>query len=367
MVARSDVKRAAEELRSWAERVGVFSQGRSSRPMPSLDVAAAGGMFAAGAVETFVAKPITAVGFAAPKHAEPTLYVYTRRKLTRAEEASLSADLRSDIPVAFRVAQPLSVTTPSAASRTPVVTRESRLCCGSSISIGNTREAGTLGALLRSPEGTVFGLSCNHVVGGCSNARRDVPIVSPGILDVGAGAPLPRFVGLHRRALPFVQGDPVAVPGYRDNQDAAIFEIADPASVTSWQGEAFDTPAMVAEPEEDSPVEKVGRTTGHTFGTIESRLVGPLRVDYDMIVHHSAEENISFRGTVYFEPVYLVRGSGGSFALAGDSGSIVVRREGAADPTAAVGLVIGGRGEETYMVPLKPILTALGLDLASGH
>ncbi len=243
-----------------------------------------------------------------------------------------------------------------------------RLCCGSSISVGNAREAGTLGALLGDERGAIFGLSCNHVTGGCSNARIDMPIVAPGILDVGAGAPDPRTIGLHRRALPFVQGDPSSVPGYRDNADAAIFKVIDPDRVTSWQGEEYDTPSQVADPEEDAPVEKVGRTTRRTKGFIESRLIGPQRVDYNLTVYHSAEENVTFKGTVFFEPVYILRGNSSSFAIEGDSGSLVVHREDGHDPAAAVGLVIGGHGnEETYMIPLKPLLDKLGLTLVSGH
>jgi hypothetical protein len=246
--------------------------------------------------------------------------------------------------------------------------RGDRLTCGSSISIGNAREAGTLGALLRDGKGKVYGLSCNHVTGGCSNARVDVPIVAPGILDVGAGAPNPRTIGLHKRTVQFIQGDPSSVPNYADNADSAVFEILDADRVTSWQGDEYDTPAAVAEPDEDAPVEEVGRTTRHTKGFIESRLVGAQRIDYNLTVYHSAEENITFRGTVFFEPVYILRGLGGTFATEGDSGAVVVHREQGKAPSAAVGMVIGGRGnEETYMIPLKSVLEKLGLKLISGH
>jgi hypothetical protein len=325
MANRQQVIRKAIELRQWAELSGVFSQGRSARPTPQLDLLGAGAMFSAAAVETFLSKPITAIGYAASARQEPRVFIYTRRKLTRVEEKKLS-DNGVEAPVEFRVAQPFSVVTPSTAARFPAMFHGDRLTCGSSISIGNAREAGTLGALLRDGKGKVYGLSCNHVTGGCSNARVDVPIVAPGILDVGAGAPSPRTIGLHRRALQFIQGDPSSVPNYLDNTDSAVFEILDGDRVSSWQGEEYDTPAVVADPEEDAPVEKVGRTTRHTKGFIESRLVGPQRIDYNLTVYHSAEENITFRGTVYFEPVYILRGLGGIFAIEGDSGAIVASK-----------------------------------------
>lgn len=361
-----DARQAAEAIRTWAEQAGVFSQGRSAPVMPASTLLAAG-MFSTRAAGIFASKPITAVGFNRSRRREPRVYVYTRRRLTASEVQALR-DNGLPGPVEFRVAAPFSVTTPAMATRTPLFLRGKRIACGSSVSVGNAREAGTLGAILEAADGALFGLSCNHVTGGCSNARVETPIVTPGILDVGAGLPLPQTVGLHHRALPFVPGDPTSVDAHRANLDAAIFRIVRPNLVSSWQGTAYDTPSASEEPEEDAPVEKVGRSTGHTRGFIESQLVGPLRIDYDTVVHHSAEESVAFRGTVHFEPAYVLRGPTSGFAREGDSGSLVVHRpDPDAPPTAAVGLVIGGRGAETtYMLPLRPVLDALGLRLASG-
>lgn len=368
MTVHEDVAAEAWRLRRWAEAAGVFGQGRSATPGPAPDPMRADAMFGAGAARAFVGKPITAVGFAASEREGPRLFVYTRRRLTKAEEAALSSNDLS-VPVVFRVAQPFGVTGPSEAASFPTMFRKGRLTCGSSISIGNSREAGTLGTILRDGNGELFGLSCNHVSGGCSNARVTAPIVSPGILDVGPGAPDVRTVGHHHRSLPFLQGDPSVVQRIADNTDAAVFKLLHPDGHTSWQGEAYDTPSVVEAPREDDPVEKVGRTTHHTRGIIESQLVGSYRIDYQATVYHSAEESIAFRGTVSFEPLFLIRGVAGTFATDGDSGALVVRREpGDAAPRSAVGIVIGGRGtQETYMLPLEPILDALGMSLVSGH
>lgn len=365
MSDRDRVIGEALALRAWAEATGVFGQARIAPPR--LDGTAAGSVFAAEAAAALVAKPITAVGIAASGRREPRIFVYTRRRLTLGEQKRLR-DNAFATPLEFRVARPFAVTTPTVAARPPIATGDDRLPCGSSIGVGNAREAGTLGALLADRDGTLFGLSCNHVTGGCSNARPGLPIVAPGILDVGADAPWPRTIGLHVRALPLVPGDPSAVAGHRDNTDAACFRILEPDRVSSRQGDAYDTPSLAAEPEEDATVEKVGRTTGTTRGIVESRLVGPQRIDYDVVVHHSAEEDVAFRGSVHFEPIYLVRGLDGGFAAAGDSGALVVAREPDRPPSAAVGLVIGGRGgEETWMVPLPPLIARLGLTLVSGH
>ncbi|NTG76139.1 hypothetical protein G6M02_22685 [Agrobacterium rhizogenes] len=364
MTARSD----AIHLRQWAEASGVFSQGRSAGTQDLRERLGAGEMFSASAELALTRKPITAIGFASPKKKEPKVFIYTRRKLTAVEMRSMRESNPVKAKLEFRVAQPFSVTSPTSVAALPLGIRNNRITCGSSISVGNNREAGTLGALLRDKDNALYGLSCNHVTGGCSNARIGLPIVAPGILDVGAGAPDPRTIGQYARALQFIPGDPSAITGFKDNFDAAIFKITDPASHNSFQGNVYDTPSILGDPEEDARVQKVGRTTGHTLGIIESQLVGSQRIDYKMTAYHSAEENSSFQGSVFFEPVFIVRGTAASFAAEGDSGALVVTRPTDGDP-AAVGIVIGGdrANDVTYMLPLKPILDALRLELVSGY
>jgi hypothetical protein len=355
-------------LRRWAEQSGVFSQGRTAQTATQTDPLSSNDMFAGSAGRAFVSKPITAVGFAASGRREPRVFVYTRRNLTKAEKKKLEDENKLGLPIEFRVALPFGVTGPTTAARFPTMFKEGRLTCGTSISVGNDREAGTLGALLKDDSGALFGLSCNHVTGRCSNSRVELPIVAPGILDVGAGVPYPRTIGFHDKALQFIQGDPTTVANFAGNIDAAIFKIRSAAEVSSLQGDQYDTPSVVGDPEEDMPIEKVGRTTGHTSGIIESQVSGPLRVDYKATAYHSAEEDTTFQGSVFFEPVFTLHGIGGPFAQPGDSGALVISREDKQRPV-AVGLIIGGRpGEEvTYMVPLRPIIEKFGLTLVSGH
>ncbi len=366
MSTTADARAEAVALRRWAEAAGVFAQGRAPRTVPT-EPFGPEAMFSAAGVAALAAKPITAIGVAASGRAPPRLVVYTRRRLTRLERRALT-DNGLATPIDFRVAAAFGLGGPAVAARLPARRPDGRLPCGGSIGVGNAREAGTLGALLTDTSGTLHGLSCNHVTGGCSNARLGLPVVAPGILDVAADAAPPRTLGFHARALPLVPGDPSSVALWRENTDAAVFRIADPAAVSSRQGDAFDTPTAVAAPEEDAPVAKVGRSTGLTTGIVESRIVGPQRIDYAATVHHSAEESIVFRGAVFFEPVYVVRGGPEGFAAEGDSGALVVECDAAGVPIAAVGLVIGGRtGEETLIVPLAPILDRLGMRLVGGH
>lgn len=192
--------------------------------------------------------------------------------------------------------------------------------------------------------------------------------MAPGIKDVRAGLPNPRTIGHHHRSLALVQGDPSAVDASR-NRDAAAFRILDLEAISSSQGGHHDTPGLVADPIEDALVEKVGRTTGLTRGFIESEIVGPFAVSYKTTIFHSAEEETPFAGQVFFEPVFVVRNErGGPFALSGDSGALVTTVPDAGNQRAAVGIVFSGRGsDESYMLPLKPVLDDLGMTIVSGH
>jgi hypothetical protein len=366
---RDAARQQALRVRRWAETAGVFAQGGNAPP--GLLAANTGGQpFGAGAVGTFQTKPITAVGSAASAARGPRLVLYTRRRLLKAERERLVADSGLELPVEFRVAQPFNIGGALPSALHGVALLNGRVACGSSISVGNVREAGTMGALLRGPDGALFGLSCNHVVAGCSSARSGTPIVAPGILDVAAGAPHPRTLGTQERALPFVAGDPAAIANHRDNLDAAVFRLGDPDAVTSFQGGHYDTPGEAGDlvEDDDATVRKVGRSTGLRYGNVESQLAGPVRIDFDVIIHHSADESVPFRASVFFEPVFLVRGTGGSFAANGDSGALVVIGQGA--DALAVGLVIGGRvggGEAAYVIPIKPVLDGFGMTLVTRH
>src|SRR5580692_1541613 len=252
---RADLRAEAKAVREWAEQRQIFHAigGAVYRP-PN-----AGGhgveMFSASGAETLSRKPITAVGINPVRGEKGTVVVYTARPLTLAERSDLVESYPREAAVEFKVARPLTLDPGSAAAAAPVnlAKRWKRYTCGGSISLGNVREAGTLGCLLKDKDGKIYGLSANHVTGGCSNARPGSPIVAPGIKDVGAGQPDPRTIGYHTRAGAFVAGDPSSVAVAR-NTDAAIFELIAPKEISSWQGDHYDTPTVVGDPVEDAPV-----------------------------------------------------------------------------------------------------------------
>jgi hypothetical protein len=142
--------------------------------------------------------------------------------------------------------------------------------------------------------------------------------------------------------------------------DAAIASVPDDNTVTSWQGDdntGFDTPAVTVPPASGQRVKKVGRTTGVTFGVVESLIPAPMLLPY---------KTRYFTATVWFANIWTVRAdAGGNFALPGDSGSLVVTEGG----EAAVGLLFAStiKGDYGYIAPIDTVLIDLNLSLVSNH
>ncbi|AOZ14975.1 hypothetical protein AA042_21740 [Pseudomonas lundensis] len=240
-----------------------------------------------------------------------------------------------------------------------------RYACGSSISPGNSRSAGTLGALVRDEAGVLYGLSNNHVTGLCSHSSVGVPILAPGVLDVDAGRLHPFTIGLHKSVIEMNVGTQGNIDIAR-NSDAALFTILNDAVVSSLQGGLYDTPTLVEDPIEGMTVEKVGRTTGHTRGKIVGRELGPLTVS-------CTAAEFSFSGHIMFENTWIVHGDGEAFSTGGDSGSLIVSVKENGD-RAAVGLLFAGGqdaiapgNQRTFFLPIRPILERLGVQLVGGH
>ena len=315
------------------------------------------------------AKQIQAVGFNEPQR---HIVVFTRKAVPTTKKA-LNALPQSidDVEIKYRQGAQETIGEPPSLpfGGPPYVIRQAagagRYACGSSVSVGNFRDAGTLGCLVQDAAGVIFGLSNNHVTGACSYANVGLPIVAPGVFDVSAGGLYPFTIGLHERSLAMVAGSPDNV-NHLANFDAALFRILDADQVTSFQGSAYDTPGATLALVPDLLVEKVGRTTGHTHGKVISQLHGPHWIAYNSPLY-------GFAGHVFFEPVFTIAGTGGTgFSDHGDSGSLITTVDG--EVRKAVGIVVGGMadksapgGKTTVALPLVPLLAQLGVSLVSGH
>lgn len=253
----------------------------------------------------------------------------------------------------------------------PIYYHNGRIACGSSVGLGNQRNAGTLTALGKTSDGRMIGISCNHVTGGCNTARPGTPIVVPGIQDVSPEQHEINVIGVHDFTGPMSQGLP-QVFDISTNCDIAFFQVNDKQSkmLSSMQGsgeDAFDTPTTFAKAKEDLLVKKWGRTTGRTRGKIKKVVSEPESIDYKITSYFGPTSSQVFNGTVYFRDFYEVESRGTDpFSIGGDSGSLVVT-DGSGKPEKVVGILIGGNDSKSYVLPLQSIFKSLKVTLLNGH
>ena len=249
----------------------------------------------------------------------------------------------------------------------PLKVRDGYICCGSSIGLGNQRNAGTLGALVhrKHDKEELFGITCNHVTGGCSTARPGTPVVVPGISDVSSEHNQIHVIGDHESAGPMAQG----LPSVRDtsvNTDFAYFKLRANHVVSSQQGigeYAYDTPTtLVKTPKVGMAVKKWGRSTGFTTGEVIEIRMTDFPISYDIESFYSPVSSQKFTGTVFFNKLIVVQRRGKPFSLPGDSGALVVTDTG--NKSRAVGIIIAGNKNESLVFPLSGVLAQYGFSLA---
>ncbi|MDB5072982.1 MAG: hypothetical protein JWM87_4093 [Candidatus Eremiobacteraeota bacterium] len=124
---------------------------------------------------------------------------------------------------------------------------------------------------------------------------------------------------------------------------------------TQWSNSADGGQRIsdAGEPALEMEVEKFGRTTGHTVGTITSVAFG-VGVPYEDPAGQTIEVNFA-------EQVTITTSDGSPFSSPGDSGSVVLQR----GTGTAVALVTAGTGTYTMANPIRRVLYELGeLDFA---
>jgi hypothetical protein len=212
-------------------------------------------------------------------------------------------------------------------------------CCG-----------GTLGSLVEDAAGNQYILSNNHVIGRSGRATVGDAIVQPGLLDVGcqtipgdAVADLTTWVDLkYKGGTNLVDGAIAAVrPGMVD-PSGAVHSIGTLSADT--------LPASIG-----LAVQKSGRTTGHTFGTVSS-LDATVSVSYPTRCGGNRGKTATFVNTFFVTP--------GSFSAGGDSGSLIVE-SGGGSPR-AVGLLFAGSSSYTIANPIDHVLDAFNVSMVGG-
>jgi hypothetical protein len=216
-------------------------------------------------------------------------------------------------------------------------------------SVGHYRiTAGTLGAfVVLRKGGEVRVLSNNHVLADEDRGKKGDAILQPGAYD-GGRAPQDRIGGLDRAVK--------LKPRGTNRVDAALGAVDGSVAYDPRTLRGVGTLSGLAKsPVEDTgPVEKLGRTTGHTRGRVTAFELDNVVVGYDM-------------GNLRFDDQIEVEADGaGSFSQGGDSGSLVF----ASEDRGAFGLLFAGSDQGgtngtglTYVNPFAAVLSQLKADL----
>jgi len=222
---------------------------------------------------------------------------------------------------------------------------------------------GTLGALVEDAAQRQYVLSNNHVLAKENENLRygspadNLTIIQPGLLDEGTcstslGDPAHAVADLSAY-VPILFAKGKTKPS--NTIDAAIAETR--AGQVDTTGAILGIGVLGGAPVDATvglPVQKTGRTTGHTFGTV--RAVGvTIDVSYDS-------------GTARFADQIRIRKpcDDAGFSDAGDSGSLIVTAPAPGSEPAAVGLLFAGSGSDTFANPIGAVLSATGMQLVAG-
>ena len=362
-IGGSNAFQIAQSMLLWAKAHNLFSKVPIDDAIDGVDdMSPLNGqsMFSQRAVEDVLRKrSINLIGF---NEKEKKVVVFTNGKINSTEKKILPFHISGYSIEYIQGGVAQAKGNPPQPENSPVYKlRDGVISCGSSIYPANCIGAGTLGFLAKDSAGNLVGVTNNHVAGACNHAAPGLPILAPGPLDVTEDGIAPFTVGRHWKLLPINDGIPENID-ISQNCDASAFQILDPARVSSMQGNRYDTPATVLEPEAGMRVEKIGRTTGLTIGTIVAEAASPLPISYAI-----PEYNI--RKSVFFPKVYIVQGAQESmFSKPGDSGSLVTALDDGGNRV-AVGLIFAGNEQKglSFILGLPTILEKLELQILNGH
>jgi hypothetical protein len=217
---------------------------------------------------------------------------------------------------------------------------------GCSIGHREITGSGTLAAFVRDrQDGVVLTLSNNHVLARENRAQAGDVILQPGLGD--GGTPEASTIGALRRFVPLASDATnlvdVAVATLADGVECRFGAITDVGPLTGINSEIL--PA-------GTPVVKVGRTTGLTFGQVRAFEVDNVVGDFEL-------------GPLRFDDQIEVESTEGTpFSQDGDSGALVVDAEGRAVGVLFAGSDQGGTDGQgmSYVNPLGRVLDTLGVD-----
>jgi hypothetical protein len=194
--------------------------------------------------------------------------------------------------------------------------------------------SGTLGSLVAAG-GTQYVLSNNHVLARQDRATVGEDISQPGLID--NGCQVPTIVADYTAAVPLGQNVDCAVAQLRTGlMDSTGF----------IEGEGVIS-SSVTNPSVGLAVQKSGRTTGHTTGTIGS-INTSVSVQYQLQCGKGRKYTVSYTNQVVI--------NSSTFSAGGDSGSLIVTNASCPHPVA---LLFAGSSSSTIGNPIGEVLTKL--------
>lgn len=196
--------------------------------------------------------------------------------------------------------------------------------------------SGTLGALVRDQGGALYILSNNHVLARSGQAAEDEDVSQPGLIDNGCRPGM-------------IVGDVAPYPALGSNVDAAVATLRPGAMDEGGSIMDIGVPsATTVDPSVNLAVQKSGRTTGHTTGTIGS-------IDTNVRIQYQQSCNSGKRFTIRYTNQIVINSS--TFSAGGDSGSLIVTHDGNLNP---VGLLFAGSSTTTIANPIDEVLARVG-------
>jgi hypothetical protein len=228
---------------------------------------------------------------------------------------------------------------------------------------GNTNDisdraccSGTLGALVEDGSGAYI-LSNNHVLARNNQGVAGEAILQPGLIDQGPACTQDAEDAVADLTAWETISFDSDVPRYENTIDAAIAAVR--AGEVDTSGEIADVgipSSTTVASAIGMSVQKRGRTTGHTIGTIAALNV-TADVTYPAACGDRKGPKARFVGQI------RVDDTNGDFSAGGDSGSLVVTNDAGRNP---VGLLFAGDKQGTLLNPIDEVLGCLAVVMA-GH
>jgi len=216
------------------------------------------------------------------------------------------------------------------------------------VSTGNAGQcsAGTIGARVKDGSGNVYALSNNHVYALENKAAIGSEVLQPGRYDTECAYSAKNHLG-NLSAF-----EPIVFSASAENTiDAAIASVSSADLGNATPSNGYGTPSSTTLPATAAllgrSVQKYGRTTGLTSGNVVA-VNGIVNVGYSA-------------GTARFEHQIFAEARK-PMLRAGDSGSLLVTRNSAANP---VGLVFAGDSSGKFAIanPIDPVLARFGVTI----